>query len=333
LACQFDPMNVSKNVVLFALAIMIFAGCKGKKKPSLSGEDPVEISDFIDFFPSINLPYNVTDSTLNKKENDSTFISQRVFSQFIPDSFMTRAFGANAKTNIYPVGKNEGPGGETYIFVKAMSGNKKSAFVFAFDKNEELIDGMLLLLPDHNPITRQSAVVDKSYSINKIVTRKNSDGTTAEGKDVYGLSGGKFSLIMTDALDENLTELINPIDTLSRKFKYAADYISGKMNLVSIRDGRKKDRLSFFMHFDKNNGECTGEIKGEALIRSATVAEYREGSELGCVLRFTFNNSSVSVKEIGGCGSHRGLRCSFDGTFPRKKEVKPKPIKKKATNS
>jgi hypothetical protein len=29
------------------------------------------------------------------------------------------------------------------------------------------------------------------------------------------------------------------------------------------------------------------------------------------------------VKETEGCGSHRGLRCSFDGTFAMKKEIKP----------
>ncbi len=47
-------------------------------------------------------------------------------------------------------------------------------------------------------------------------------------------------LIMTDALDDKVTELTNPIDTFSRKQKYTADYGRGKMNLVSIRDGRKK---------------------------------------------------------------------------------------------
>ncbi len=46
---------------------------------------------------------------------------------------------------------------------------------------------------------------------------------------------------MTDALEDKVTELLNPIDTFLRKHKYAADYGSGKLNLVSIRDGRKKD--------------------------------------------------------------------------------------------
>jgi hypothetical protein len=164
------------------------------------------------------------------------------------------------------------------------------------------------------------------------VTRRNADGSISEGKEVYGLNKetGKFMLIMTDALENNVTELVNPIDTFSRKYKYAADYGSGKLNLVSIRDGRKSDRLSFFIHFDKNSGGCTGDLKGEAIIKSPVVAEYRQGGD-PCVLRFTFTSSSVIVKEVEGCGSHRGLRCSFDGTFSKKKE--PKPVKKKQTKN
>jgi hypothetical protein len=137
-----------------------------------------------------------------------------------------------------------------------------------------------------------------------------------------------FQLIMTDALDDKTTELINPIDTLSRKHKWAADYSSGKNMLVSIRDGRKADRVAFFVHFEKNNGECTGELKGEATIKSGSVAEFRESGD-PCVLQFIFSSSSVTLKEQEGCGSHRGLRCSFDGSYAKKKVSAAKPHKKK----
>ena len=136
-------------------------------------------------------------------------------------------------------------------------------------------------------------------------------------------------LIMTDALDDKVTELTNPIDTLSRKQKFTADYGSGKMNLVSIRDGRKSDRLSFFIHFEKDQGQCTGELKGEAIIKSPTVAEYRETGD-PCVMRFSFTSSSVTIKEVEGCGSRRGLRCTFDGIYPRKKDQKGKTAKSKS---
>jgi hypothetical protein len=52
--------------------------------------------------------------------------------------------------------------------------------------------------------------------------------------------------------------VINPIDTLQKKNKFSADYVKDKMNIVSIRDDSKAGRINFFIHFDRNNGDCTG---------------------------------------------------------------------------
>lgn len=314
---------------MLAIALMILPGCKQKKKPSLSGEEPVEITDFIDFFPAKNVPYQIGDTTLNRKEKDSLLISQKVFTQFVPDSFMSNTFGKGAKLKIYPLGKIKASADENYLFTKVIAGDKRSAFVFAFNKNDELTDGIQLLRYGQYPNAQQWIGMDKTYSIVKTVTRRNADGTTSDGKDVYGLDkeSGKFMLIMTDPLDDKVTDITNPIEDFPKKHKYAGDYGSGKLNLVSIRDGRKTDRVAFFVHFDKTNGTCSGELKGEAVFTSATVAEYRESGD-PCVLKFTFSSSSVSLKEAEGCGGHRGLRCSFDGSFAKKKEVKP--VKKQA---
>jgi hypothetical protein len=324
-------MNRLKNCCWLALALILLAGCKSKKKPSLAGDEPVEVNDFIDFFPEKNIPYQFDDTTLIKKEKDSLLISYKVFTQFIPDSFIIKVFGKTTKPKIYPLGKIKVSGAENYLFVKAIAGDKKTSFVFAFDKKDQFMDGIQLLRAGQYAGAEQSVNMDKSYSINKTVTRKKPDGSISDGKDVFGLNNEskKFVLIMTDALEDIATELINPIDTLGRKYKYAADYGSGKLNLVSIRDGRKSDRVSFYVHFDKNSGACTGDLRGEAIIKSSSVAEYRTGGD-PCVLRFSFTSSSVTVKELEGCGSHRGLRCSFDGTFSKKKEAKP--AKKKQTS-
>jgi hypothetical protein len=320
-------MALLKKYSLFLFFIILLAACKSKK-PSLSGDEPVEIGDFIEFFPDTKLPYQVADSTLLKKEKDSLLISYKVFTQFVPDSILNQFFGKAVKPKIYPLAKNKGD--ETYLFAKAIAGNKRAVLVLGFDKKNQFIAAMPLLSLDQAASTQQTASMDSRYTITKSLFRKNTDGTISEGKDVYVLNsgGGNFMLIMTDALDDKTTELSNPIDTISRKKKYTADYGSGKMNLVSIRDGRKSDRLSFFIHFEKNNGECTGELKGEAIIKSPTMAEYREGGD-PCILQFRFTSSSVTVKELEGCGSRRGLRCSFDGTYPRKKETKPKAVKAK----
>ena len=320
-------MALFKKYSVFLFFIIWIAGCKSKKA-ALSGDEPVEITDFIDFFPDTHLPFQVSDTTLLNKEKDSLLISYKVFTQFVPDSILSPVFGKTTKPKIYPLAKNSGD--ETYLFAKAVAGNKRVAWVLGFDKKNQFIAAMPLLSVDQSSATHQTAGMDSRYTLTRMMFRKNADGTVNEGKDVYVLNSGakSFMLIMTDALDDKVTELTNPIDTLSRKQKYAADYGSGKMNLVSFRDGRKSDRLSFFIHFDKNNGECTGELKGEAIIKSPAVAEYREGGD-PCILQFRFTSSSVTVKELEGCGSRRGLRCSFDGTYSRKKEIKPKPEKAK----
>jgi hypothetical protein len=325
---QLGSMTVLTRVLLVLVVVML-ADCKSKKKASLSGDDPVEITDFIDFFPA-KKSYQFADTTLLKKDRDSLLISNTVFTQFVPDSILTRVFGKTIP-KLYPMARLKG--NETYLFTKAVAGNKRAAFILGFDKKNKFLASIPIMQLDQSPATQQIVSIDSRFNITTIVQRKNADGTVSEGKDVYYLSkdGGGFGLIMTDPLDDKVGELTNPIDTFSRKQKFTSDYGSGKMNIVSFRDGRKSDRLTFYIHFEKNNGECIGELKGEAIMKTATQAEYRESGE-PCSLQFTFTSSTVMIKEINPCGSRRGLRCSFDGVYFRKKEsTKPKSTKSKAT--
>jgi hypothetical protein len=314
---------------MFILALAIISGCRHKKH-SLSGEESVEVEDFIEFFPLKNLSYSFTDTILQKKEKDSLLISYKIFTQFVPDSVLTKVFSKNVRPKIYPMGRIEVPQKETYLFVKTVSGDKRAAIILGFNKKQNFITAMPALQLDQYASTAQSFVMDSKYTFTKTLLRKNTDGSTSEGKDVYVLNedANKFMLIMTDALEDKPAEIINPIDTLSRKNKLSADYTAGKMNLVSIRDGRRNDRISFFIHFEKINGECTGELKGEAILKTANTAEYMQNGD-PCVLRFNFASSSLSLKEVEACGSHRGLRCVFDGSFVRKKEIRQVITKKK----
>ncbi len=306
------------------LTLCLLTSCKQSKRPSLSGEDPVEVSDFIEFFQPIRLSYQLSDTALAKKDKDSLLISYKVFTQFVPDSILSKVYGKNTKPKIYALGRAEVPKAETYLFAKTVVNGRKSVFILCFDKKQQFMTAMMALRPDDNKATMQSVVMDKRHSITKTVTLRNADGSVSDGKDVYVFNPDtkSFLLIMTDALTDKLTELINPIDTLARTHKLSADYSTGKMNLVSVRDGRRSDRISFFIHFEKNEGACTGELKGEAKLTSPTTAEYRQAGD-PCVLKFFFSSTSVTLKEEEGCGSRRGLNCSFDGRFPRKKYAKP----------
>jgi hypothetical protein len=311
---------------LLLATLAVLAGCKHKKKPSLSGEDPVEVNDFIDFFPEVKLPFQFADTDLVKKDPDSLRISYKVFTQFVPDSTLARILGKGTKPQFFPMGKITSPEAESYLFLKAVSGERKTALLACFNKKKEFLAMMPVLQPDQNAATQQLSGVDKKLSIYKVVRRKNSDGSVNEGKDVYifNSSAKNFMLILTDPLEDHPTELINPIDTLAKKNKLSADYTAGKMNLVSIRDGSRAGRILFFIHFEKNNQECVGELKGEATMKSLTVAEYHSNGD-PCVLQLSFTPSTVTIKEMEGCGSHRGVHCVFEGTFVRKKET----VKKK----
>jgi hypothetical protein len=99
------------------------------------------------------------------------------------------------------------------------------------------------------------------------------------------------------------------------------------MNLVSIRDDSKAGRINFFIHFDRNDGECTGELKGVANITSSNTAVYQQPGD-ACSIQFNFSSSSVTLKEIQACGAHRGVKCSFDGSYPAKKKQTENTVKR-----
>jgi len=303
-------------------------GCGNKKKPSLTGTDKVEVGDFIGSFELIKPPYQVIDTSLNRKQNDSLLIANTIFSQFVPDSVLTILLGKNVKPKIY-LGKSVKIETETYLFPKIIAPNKKAVIVLCFDKKNIFKAWLPLLVPDANPATTQSSGLDKKNTFYKSVSLKKPDGSTAEGKEAYSYyeDAGKFNLIAEDPLDDRVQEVINPIDTLQKKNKYSADYIKDNMNIVSIRDHSETGKFNFFIHIDRNNGECNGELKGVANFTSANVALYKQRGD-ACSIQFNFSSSSVSMKEVEPCGAHRQLKCSFDGSFPKKKETKPKASKK-----
>jgi hypothetical protein len=312
-------------------AICLFTACGNKKKPSLSGTDEVGISDFIESFELINPPYEVNDTALNKKEKDSLLIANKIFMQFVPDSVLTKIFGKNAKPKIY-TGKRIKEKEESYLFAKAIAADKKALLVLCFDKKNNFKGFLPLLVQDADPNTLQISGINRKFEFYQSVLLKKPDGSTAEGKEVfiYNDEAGQFLLIMKDPLDDRVQEVINPIDTFARKNKFSADYIKDKMNLVSIRDDSKAGKINFFIHFDRNEGECTGELKGVANFTAANTAIYQQPGD-ACSIQFNFSSSSVSLKEIQACGAHRGVKCSFDGSYPRKKEAKQKTVTKRTS--
>jgi hypothetical protein len=306
------------------IVLALFA-CNSKKS-SEEGAEGFSYAAFSKLFRVADLPYQISDAEAGNNK-DTTVIRSTGFAKFVPDSIKTTLFGKGAKIKYFAVARLKTSKTTDYYIVKATAGNKKMALLLPFT-NGKYAGVFPFLVPDSDPSTSQTSSIDKSNGIIKSISQKKPGGVTAEGRNVYqyDAGSGQFLLILTNPLNNDNTEVVNPIDTFSRKGRFAADYVKDKKNFVSVRDGRTPNQLMVFIHIDKN--DCSGELKGQVLMTSATTAVYRQGGD-PCGLTLHFSASSVQITEDGGCGSHRGLDCSFDGTFNRKKIVKSKTTKKK----
>jgi hypothetical protein len=313
----------------FVLAMLVFFGCKEPKEVKTDDENTFDYESFSERYRQASLPYQLSDAELLRNK-DTTRINASRFAAFVSDSIKKKIFGKTTGIRFIPLQKIESKNGEAYFITKAVSGSKVAALLTVFKKGGQAGVSFPFLVPDANANTTQVTVIDKYHSISRNVTQKEKNDIIIEGKDVYAFNSAinGFSLIMTDVLDEKGQELINPIDTFSRKHRFSGDYIKDKKNIVSIRDGRNENELLVFVHFEKEDGECTGELKGTVFFTSSTSAVYRQGGD-PCVLEFRFSGSSVTLREEEGCGSHRGLQCAFDDTYSRKQPTGQKKAKSK----
>ncbi len=314
-----------KNSWFLIIPFIIFACCKSKPT-SLADDQTVTPEEFIEFFPELGLPYNLSDTaSIFKKNNDSALIGYKVFTQIVNDSVLSKHFGTKARPKIYPIGRVPVKKGETYVLIKAIAPANRGVFLLTFDKRDSFKAAMPLLVVDNDPLSTQSAEMDKRYAITTMRQRKLKDGTGTYRKDVYVFNDLGYTLILTESNEGRgvAEDIVNPLDTLSRRHKYAADYVKDKRNIVSVREGKNGNHVRFFVHFENDKGACKGELRGEANFVQPTVAVFRQSGD-PCVLQFTFTSNSVTLKELEGCGNYRDIRCFFEGSFPKKKETKPK---------
>lgn len=318
---------MNRLLLMLCIPVLLMYGCKDKKEVSRTGEDPVEISDFLDFFSLTELPFTIADTTLSKKSPDSSLVSYKIFTQFIPDSVFKKDFGKN-KPKLYPLGKAKEKGKETYLFVKAVLGAKRTGYLIAFDKDNKYLNALPIVRKGFdNDYSSAYGSLDKKFQINTYREKKSGkDISFKRNVYIYNNSANDFTLIFTEPNEEIIENILNPIDTLTQKNKYTGDYESNKKNFISFRDGRSPSDIIFFVHFEKNKGECIGELKGTARFVSAKKAVYNQSGN-PCTLEFNFTTTSVVMKEVEGCGSYRDIKCFFEGTFPKKKKKQTKNAK------
>jgi hypothetical protein len=322
-------------VVLSYLLAGAFSSCKSKKVSLASNDEKVNIEDFLDFFQPLKLPYGVTDTILRRKEPDADVINYGLFTRLIPDSILVHLFGKTAHPHLYAIGKIKVPDAESYLFVKAVAKERRALYILCFNKKNRFGAARAVLYSDEGDGRSISSRVDMDpkYTLTLLHQRKSADGTIVYHKDAYVFNEDTgLLLILTESNEakNKIPPVYNPIDTLPRKHKFSGDYqqssgnpAQDKRNMVIVRDGRDASRFLFFIHFEKDEGTCNGELKGEAKFVSPGVARYRSYSD-PCALEFTFGSEGVSLKETGGCGVHRDIKCFFEGYYERRKTTKSK---------
>ena len=327
-----------KKYLLFLICTVLIFSCSHKKPVAGNTEEVMDIHEFIDLFHSIKPPYEFSDTIFMHRRGDS-LLRYKSITQFVPDSVFSAHFGKTVKPKIYPLGKVLVKRNESYLFIKAISPTKKIAYVLCFDKTNKFVAALPLINinADADPSVNYIASIDNKYTILTTRQHKTADGELMYRKLAYVFnSAGVFTLILTESNEvrSKNTQIYNPIDTLARKHKFSADYAQDKRNFISVRDGKNPSYAIIFVHFEKDNGECKGELKGQAKFISATTARYSSNGD-PCLVEFSFSPAGVRMKELEGCGNHRDIKCFFDGFYERKKEVakkkevKQKPVKKK----
>jgi hypothetical protein len=318
-----------QKILLACIILTIVTGCKNKHA-SLTGDEHMDMKDFIEAFPKITLPYRVADTNL-AKVSDTTTISYTVLSEFVPDTVLTNAFGKSVEmVKINPVGKIE-KDNELYLLANFTLNKKITLLTFLFDKKNNYLSHLELIKQGNkdNYVHSVNITSEPTFIIAREKINQQNELLYTRNGYAYNNGSHNFIAVINDSNEDlkSLSQIINPIDTFTAKNKFSANYTKDKQNFISVRDGSNPNKYVFFVHFERDNN-CTGELKGEMTMRDATHAYYQQSGD-PCVIDFTFTAKNITVKERGNCGNHRGIKCFFDDTYKKKKESKTSSSKNK----
>ncbi|RAI99403.1 hypothetical protein LX64_04537 [Chitinophaga skermanii] len=308
-----------QRILWLILIFGVLASCKSKQQTSKTDEDaPLTFPEFRKLFAEGALPYRLASDAMATKLADSTALKTKVVKQFQIDSLLKDDVGEKVK--YFPVAYfKEAP---IDYFIVQTQGKATKAFLLLFDKKGNYINKMMVgQVATGKPTIDFS--LDKKLNL-KVNTSELMPGakTPATKEEYFDVSQtGAFTLVLTNSsAPTGPGQYYNPIDTLSHKHKLSGNYTSGENSIISIRDGESPKDFLFFIHISKDKGACVAEIDGTGRFTSATTGQFRDKNS-ACVIEFTFTNNKVAISE-SSCGAYRGIQCSFEGTYTKKKEVK-----------
>ncbi len=307
------------------LILLALIGC-AETKTDLSGNTPLKINDFNAAFKNIELPIRINDTNL-VSFTDTIKIGRKALEQFLPDSVVEAIAPKLLKnTSIFTVGKIEKET-EYYLLLNNKDAKKQTVSVIAFSKKNVFLGYQILTQFD---LTQKgSQFYGKTLLINKeptfLIEENKLDpeqGLTNEKKG-WAYTEQGFRLIYLDAnIKPEQKAILNPIDTLPTLNSLSGDYARDKKNFISLRDFGNANKYQFFLHFEKKEGTCVGELKG-LLNFNKNQATYSEKGD-PCTILFTITGNVIKIKEDGNCGNHRNMTCYFNDSYDKKRKSKSK---------
>lgn len=299
----------------------------GEKKTDLSGNTPIKINDFNKVFKNTELPVTISDTSL-KNILDTVVIQRKALAQFVPDSIIDQFIDNTNKSKaiIHPLLRIEQEA-EYYLLLNIKYPKKHDIVALVFNKKNKYLD--FQSITEFLEENKQSTKYEKKLNINRepsFLVEENvisAQGVATYEKNAWAYSDGNFRLIYFDSnkTPEN-KEVINPIDTISSKNIYSGNYGTDAKNFIALRDYGAPNKYQFFIHFEKRNGSCVGELKG-VLNFTNNLATYTEKGD-PCIVHFSINGNNIAIKEEGNCGNHRGMKCYFNDKFDKIKKSKKK---------
>ena len=307
------------------LILLALIGC-AETKTDLSGNTPLKINDFNAAFKNIDLPIRINDTNL-VAFTDTVEIGRKALAQFLPDSVVDAIAPKVLKNaSIFTVGKIEKET-EYYLLLNNKDTKKQTVSVITFSKKNVFLGYQILTQFD---LTQKgSQFYGKTLLINKeptfLIEENKLDpeqGLTHEKKG-WAYTEQGFRLIYLDAnIKPAQKAILNPIDTLPTLNTFSGDYARDKKNFISLRDFGDANKYQFFLHFEKKEGSCVGELKG-LLNFNKNQATYSEKGD-PCTIQFTITGNIIKIKEDGNCGNHRNMTCYFNDSYDKKRKPKSK---------
>ena len=307
------------------LILLALIGC-AETKTDLSGNTPLKINDFNAAFKNIDLPIRINDTNL-VAFTDTIQIGRKALEQFLPDSVVDAIVPKQVKNaSLYTVGKIEKET-EYYLLLNNKDAKKQTLSVIAFSKKNVFLGYQILTQFDF--VHKGSQFYGKTLLINKeptfLIEENKLDpeqGLTNEKKG-WAYTDQGFRLIYLDAnIKPEQKAILNPIDTLPILNTFSGDYARDKKNFISLRDFGNANKYQFFLHFEKKEGSCVGELKG-LLNFNKNQATYSEKGD-PCTIQFTITGNIIKIKEDGNCGNHRNMTCYFNDSYDKKRKPKIK---------